>query len=174
MVAPVTDDNSTTAYIYLPDDIFYDYYTHETVQGNGSMISKEVPYTSIPLYYKGGNIFAQRAESANTTTELRKQNFEIVIAPDSNGCAYGSLYLDDGVSIEQQGTSYIHMSYTQDGKFTTSGSFGYQTDIVIGSITLLGSSGSSKNGINAEDAVTASSTRVEKTIALDGPVSVFV
>lgn len=136
------------------------------------MITKEVPYTSIPLYYKGGNIFAQRSQSANTTTELRKQNFEIVIAPDSNGSASGSLYLDDGVSIEQPETSYIHMTYTKDGKFATSGSFGYSTDLVISGITVLGSSDPGE--YETDSAVVASSRKVEKTIALDGPVSVLV
>lgn len=60
MVAPVTVENSTTAQIYLPDDVFYDYYTHETVRGSGNMIEKEVSYDSIQLYYKGGSIIAER------------------------------------------------------------------------------------------------------------------
>lgn len=60
MIAPVTEENSTNAQIYLPDDIFYDYATHETVRGNGSWIEKEVPYDEIQLYYKGGSIVAER------------------------------------------------------------------------------------------------------------------
>ena len=60
-------------------------------------IEKDVDYTSIQLYYKGGSIVAQRAKSANTTTELRKQNFAVFIAPGVDGTASGSLYLDDGV-----------------------------------------------------------------------------
>lgn len=81
MVPPVTVENSTTAQIYLPDDVFYDFYTHEVIRGNGEVMEKEVPYDSIQLYYKGGSIVAERVESANTTTELRKKNFAVVIAP---------------------------------------------------------------------------------------------
>jgi alpha-glucosidase len=52
-VAPVTADNSTDVSIYMPNDIFYDWYTHEKIEGKGSVIHKDVPYTSIPIYYRG-------------------------------------------------------------------------------------------------------------------------
>lgn len=91
MVAPVTVENSTSTSIYLPKDLFYDYYTHKPVQGTGSMVTlNNIAYDSIPLYYKGGSILAQRMNSANTTAELRKQDFELIIAPDANGKASGS------------------------------------------------------------------------------------
>lgn len=142
MVAPVTGDNSTTGRHYLPNDIFYDFYTHETVQGKGDMVEMDVPYTDIPLYYQGGNIIAQRSDWANTTTELRKKNFSVVIAPGSDGTASGSLYLDDGVSIEQAATSYIKFNYSEKGVFSMTGSFGYDAGVSIESIIVLGSQSS--------------------------------
>lgn len=139
MVAPVTTENSTVAEFYMPNDIFYDYYTHEKIVGTGSQYTvPDVPYTSIPLYYKGGSILAERANSANTTTELRKQNFNIVIAPGKNGTASGDLYLDDGESLVQESYSYIHFKYSADGKFTMSGHFGYEPGVYIEQITVLG------------------------------------
>lgn len=165
MVAPVTGQNTTTGRVYLPDDIFYDFYTHETVRGNESTIDHEVPYTTIPLYYKGGNIIAQRAESANTTTELRKENFAIIIAPGIDGTASGSLYLDDGVSLEQASTSYITFKYTKKGVFSMAGSFGFDAGVNIESIKVLGS-GSSSSG-----ASTAAKVEVQKTIPLTGAFS---
>ena len=156
----------------MPDDIFYDYYTHEAVQGNGTTIKKHVPYTSIALYYKGGQIFAQRAQSANTTTELRNQDFEIVIAPGADGTASGSLYLDDGVSIDQPATSYIQFTYSKKGEFKTSGLFGYQTEANIESVTVLGGKSSSSYP-GGSQAVTAS-RKLEKTIPLTKPFSMVV
>lgn len=138
LVSPVTVENTTSVDIYLPDDIFYDFYTYEPIRGTGAYINlPDVPYTTIPLHYKGGNIIAQRAQSANTTTELRKQNFALVIAPSLQGTASGSLYLDDGVSLVQPSTSYIQFSYAR-GKLDISGTFGYNAGVVIESITLLG------------------------------------
>lgn len=143
LVAPVTEENSTTASFYLPDDIFYDYYTHETVRGEGATISvPDVDYTTIPLYYKGGSIVALRANSANTTTLLREENFQLIIAPDLDGNASGNLYLDDGVSLKQEATSYIEFSYDgESSRFTMGGTFGYDAGVIIESITVLGRDG---------------------------------
>lgn len=140
LVAPVTRENSTTASFYLPDDVFYDFYTHEVVRGRGETFTvDDVPFTSIPLYYKGGSIVAQRKNSANTTTALRGENFEIIVAPGLDGNASGELYLDDGVSLEQEATSLIKFAY--DGanhRFSMTGTFDYDAGVRIEGITVLG------------------------------------
>lgn len=150
LVAPVTEENSTTTTFYLPDDIFYDYFTHEKVIGTGDFITlTDVAYTTIPLYYKGGSILAQRASGANTTTALRKLDFEIIIAPDADGNASGDLYLDDGESLEQASSSYIHFEYSS-GVFSSSGTFGYDAGVSISTVTLLGdaAAGSSRVAVS--------------------------
>jgi len=141
LVAPVTQENSTTATVYLPRDLFYDYYTHEQVQGNASLVTLEnVAYDTIPLYYKGGSIVVERAASANTTTELRKLPFTLTVAPDAQGRATGTLYLDDGESIEQQSYSYITFTYDQ-GRLTSEGHFGFDPVVGVQSVTVLGQDG---------------------------------
>ncbi|EMC97876.1 glycoside hydrolase family 31 protein [Baudoinia panamericana UAMH 10762] len=174
MVAPVTDENSTTAEIYMPNDVFYDFYTHEQVQGTGSMVTLDnVPYTTIPLYYKGGSIVALRAKSTNTTTELRNQDFSIVIAPSQNGTASGALYLDDGNSLVQTATSYITFTYSRDS-LVIGGSFGYQTNVSISSITVLGGP-SSSNANTSSNVVTSQKSKMQTTnIPLTGPRSIQV
>lgn len=157
LVAPVTTENSTVGEFYMPNDLFYDYYTHEKIEGTGSkMTLDDVPYTSIPLYYKGGQIFAQRANSANTTTELRKQNFNIVIAPGKNGTAEGDLYLDDGDSLVQESHSYIHFSYSANGRLKMTGHFGYDSGCHIESITVLGKSGANSTNSKVQSGQTIS------------------
>lgn len=79
-----------------------------------------------------------RVRSANTTTEVRKENFEVIIAPTANGTASGSLYLDDGDSLVQAMTSDIHFTYSANGVFSMTGSFNYDPGVVIESITVLG------------------------------------
>jgi len=135
--------------IYLPDDIFYDFYTHETVRGTGGIMNlTDVPYTTIPLFIQGGNIIPMRSSSANTTTELRKQDFALVIAPGLDGKASGSLYLDDGVSLVQEASSYIQFHY-ENNHLSMSGTFGYTTGVSITSITVLGGSGSGTSLMNS-------------------------
>ncbi|GAB7352416.1 hypothetical protein MBLNU459_g2839t3 [Dothideomycetes sp. NU459] len=154
LVAPVTEENSTTSTVYLPDDIFYDFYTYAPIRGTGTTITlTDVAYTTskhsvldfrethlttaVPLYIKGGSIIPLRSTSANTTTELRTKDFTILVAPSLNDTASGSLYLDDGNSLVQAATSFIQFDYT-NGVFSMSGSFGYDAGVSITSIILLG------------------------------------
>jgi alpha-glucosidase len=138
LVSPVLEENSTSVSIYLPNATFYDFWTLERVQGNGSYVNlTDVGFDSIPLHIRGGAILPLRAESANTTTELRKQDFVLWIAPNSTNQAEGSLYLDDGDSIEQKATSNIKFTY-DNGKFEMSGEFGYDAGVSIKNITVLG------------------------------------
>jgi alpha-glucosidase len=140
LVSPVLEENSTDVSIYLPKGIFYDYWTHQRIEGNGSFVNlTDVPFTSIPLHIRGGSIIPLRAESANTTTELRKQNFVLWIAVNETNQAEGSLYLDDGDSLVQNATSEINFNYN-DGSFTMTGTFGYPIEVVIQNITILGDS----------------------------------
>lgn len=141
LVSPVLEENSTDVSIYLPNGIFYDWWTLEQVVGTGSWINiSDVAFDSIPLHIRGGAILPLRAESANTTTELRKQDFVIWIAPNATGQASGSLYLDDGDSIEQDGVSEIVFTF-DNGRFSMTGDFGYETDLQVKNITLLGADG---------------------------------
>lgn len=137
LVSPVTEDNSTSLSYYLPDDIFYEWGTGKPVRGKGEYVSAEVDFADITVHYKGGIVYPQRIESANTTTALRTKGFNVVIAPGLDGKAEGSLYLDDGSSIVQEAVSEIDFSY-EKGKFTMSGSFEYDAGVSIETITILG------------------------------------
>jgi alpha-glucosidase len=139
LVSPVTQENVTTVDIYLPDDIFYDYNNNfSIVRGNGGVVTlSDIDYQTIPIHIRGGTIIPLRVESANTTTELRKKGFNIVVAPGLDGSASGSLYLDDGNSIDQPNTSDITFTYA-DGTFSMTGTYGYDAGVNVETITILG------------------------------------
>ncbi|RTE78490.1 hypothetical protein BHE90_007025 [Fusarium euwallaceae] len=137
LVSPVTEEDSTSVNFYLPDDIFYEWGTGKPVRGRGEYVDAEVDVTDITIHYKGGIIYPQRVESANTTTALRKKGFNVVIAPGLDGSAKGSLYLDDGESLIQDAVSEIDFKYAK-GKFSMTGSFGYDVGVNIETITILG------------------------------------
>ncbi|KAK2776239.1 hypothetical protein FQN53_002770 [Emmonsiellopsis sp. PD_33] len=143
LVSPVTQENATSVDIYLPDDLFYDYYTGKRVRGEGKSITiEDVPITHIPLHIRGGSIIPMRSEGAMTTKALREKPFNIVIAPDLSGKASGSLYLDDGESLEQEHTTEVQFSYS-DGRFKMEGEFDYEAikSLKIESISVLGHAG---------------------------------
>ncbi|MFW8696245.1 hypothetical protein, partial [Mesorhizobium japonicum] len=79
-----------------------DWYTHKVIHGGKMHTFDNIDMTSIPLLIRSGVILPLRIKSANTTTELRKQYFELVIPLDEDQSARGELYIDDGVSIEQK------------------------------------------------------------------------
>ena len=140
LVAPVTQEGATSVDIYLPNDIFYDYYTHKQIRGQGKTIRvSNQGLSDIPLFLRGGVIVPARVKSGMTTTEVREQNFELLIPVGADGTAAGQLYLDDGVSIQQQGTTTINFTYKR-GILTARGSFGYKTGVKITKITLIGAS----------------------------------
>jgi alpha-glucosidase len=126
LVSPVTEENATSVTIYLPKDKFYDFPTLKPVDGTGQQVTlTDVNFTTIPLHIRGGAVLPLRAAGAMTTTELRATDFEFVVAPGANGTASGTLYVDDGVSIEQNQTTRVEMAFA-GGKLSVNGSFGFE------------------------------------------------
>ncbi|OKL62330.1 putative alpha/beta-glucosidase agdC [Talaromyces atroroseus] len=142
LVSPVTVEDSLSVTLYLPpEDIFYDFWTGESVTTTDSsdmLTLDNVTYTDIPAHIRGGTILPLRsdAKSANTTAELRTHDFELLIAPDANGKASGSLYLDDGITLDPQQFSNIEFSY-ENGHLVVNGSFGYDSGVQVKSLTVL-------------------------------------
>lgn len=139
LISPVTNENVTDVTFYLPNDQFYDFVTHQPVRGKGkNMTLSNVDYTSIPVHIRGGSIIPMRVDGANTTTALRKLDFNVLVAPGVDHTAKGSLYLDDGDSLVQKATSDIMFAY--DGTtLTMGGTFGYDMGGVrVAKVTVLG------------------------------------
>ena len=139
LVSPVTGDDATSVSIYLPQDVFYDFHTLSAVGGAGSFITlSDIKFTKIPLHIKGGAILPLRAQSAMTTTALRKKDFEFIVAPDAQREASGTLYIDDGESIKPSSFTDVNLRF-KDGKLEIRGVFGYKpTGVNISLVRFLG------------------------------------
>ncbi|OCK81184.1 glycoside hydrolase family 31 protein [Lepidopterella palustris CBS 459.81] len=169
LVSPVTVENSTSVDIYLPDDIFYDFWTWAPVQGQGSYTTlNDIDYNTIPLHIRGGSIIPVRNASANTTTALRQESFYLIIAPGRDGTARGELYIDDGESIVQEG-GVTDVVFTWDGSnFETQGDFGFGggkrgESIVVEKVVVLG------QGEVAGDSDKAVGSREKRAVTVQGP-----
>lgn len=142
LVSPVTADDATDVSIYLPDDIFYEFDSQTPVRGRGEWVDlADVPFDRIPLHIRGGCILPLRAESANTTAALRQQGFELVVAPGLDGTARGSLYVDDGVSLDG-GRFKVKIEWEFAGGELTTAVGGFSTleeaGVRIEKVTILG------------------------------------
>lgn len=138
LVSPVTEQDSESVSLYLPNDIFWNFHTLKRVTPTATQKTYSNLSTSdIPVHIKCRNIIPMRVASANTTTALRKQDFELIVAPNGDDQAWGKLYLDDGVSLEQEAVSEIDFTY-DGGKLTMAGTFGYDAGVGIKTVTVLG------------------------------------
>lgn len=137
LVSPVTDENVTSVTAYFPNDIFYDFLTLESLEGQGQNITFDnVDYTAIPVHIKGGSILPLRQKGALTTKELRKTDFELVVAPGTDGKATGQLYADDGISIKQRSTTLVKFGF-HNNTLTVSGHFGYDLGVKLARVRIL-------------------------------------
>jgi alpha-glucosidase len=173
MVSPVTEEDSTSVSIYLPDDIYYDLWTYKATKGKKNYVTLTgVGLTDIPLHILGGNVIPMRVSGGMTTTEVRQKDFDLVIAPGQHGQATGDLYLDDGVSIVQAGITSIHFHYL-NGEFYTKGKYGYKTPVKVATVTILGVSeppkGTKIDGVDAQG--TFDKEKGTWTIKVDKPLT---
>ncbi|KAJ5578705.1 Glycoside hydrolase family 31 [Penicillium hispanicum] len=173
LVSPVQDAGQTSVDAYFPDDLFYDWYTGQTVRGKGRNITlTNIQVTDIPIHIRGGSVLPLRSASAHTTTELRRRGFEILVAPNLSNYAAGQLYLDDGESLHQASTTLVQFEYS-NGQLHIRGEFGYQANVVIESVVLLGQNRRpmSRRADLQYDAARQSLTK-QTNITLTGPVTV--
>jgi alpha-glucosidase len=137
LVSPVTEENSTSVDVYFPNDIFYDLWTFDEVQGTGANITfSDQGLTDIPLHVRGGVIIPMRVESANTTTTLRTKDFKLLVPVGTDGAASGELYLDEGDAIDQPNTSHINFRYNH-GRLSMNGQFGYDPQVKLREVVIL-------------------------------------
>lgn len=142
----MTEENSTSVSIYLPEDTFYDFFTHEKVEGKGDWVTlNDVAFTTMPLHIRAGTIIPLREAGANTTTELRAKDFVLYVAVDSKGRAEGKLYLDEGDAVVQDETSVICFEY-DNGRLSVDGTFGFKTGLVVREVTVMGGAGNKTGG----------------------------
>jgi alpha-glucosidase len=137
LINPVTQESSTSVSFYVPKGTWYDFATQKPVSGAGTTITyNNVSTSDIPILVSGGSIIPARVKGAMTTRALRDNDFELLVAPDAQGNARGKLYLDDGESLVQSGTSEI--AFTWDGdKIKMTGTFGFPTRVGVKSITIM-------------------------------------
>ena len=140
LVSPVTEENSTSVTVYLPDDIFYDFGsgTYAPLESTGETLTWDnITFTDIPVHFRGGSIVPLRVESAMTTKEVRQKDFEFVVASSRNGTASGRLYIDDGESLEPEGALDLKLDFV-NGTLTVDGNFGWDAGVGVSKVKFLG------------------------------------
>ncbi len=94
MVAPVYEKQATTRSIYLPEGMWYDWWTNEKIKG-GRRVQRQVDLSIMPLYVKAGAIIPVDTVK-QYVDEVTNTPLHIKIYTGADGAF--TFYEDDGVS----------------------------------------------------------------------------
>lgn len=141
LVTPVLEPQVSTVNGVFPGLIdggsWYDWYSGEKVQAEaGVNTTISAPLGHIPVYIRGGAVLPTQ-EPGYTTTESRKNPWGLIVALSDDGSANGSLYVDDGESIEQESTLEVSFS-AQGGQLKAEVQGDFKDTNALGNVTILG------------------------------------
>ncbi|KAF9731133.1 hypothetical protein PMIN06_008583 [Paraphaeosphaeria minitans] len=141
LVTPVLEAQVETVNGVFPGIIdgtsWYDWYTGEKVDAQaGVNASIPAPLGHIPVYVRGGSVTPIQ-EPGYTTTESRANPWGLIVALSDDGKASGTLYVDDGESIEQDATLEVSFG-AEDGKLKVEVEGEYKDTNALGNVTILG------------------------------------
>lgn len=100
LVSPVLDEGVRALDVYLPAGVWYGLRSGvATSVTAGETVTLPAPLEDILVHVRGGYIVPTQVP-ARTTTASRRNPFGAIVAFDANGDASGTLYLDDGESLD--------------------------------------------------------------------------
>ena len=113
IVAPVVNQGQTMRMVYLPEGIWYDYWTRE--KRNGGYFLKEAPLDTCPIYIKAGSIIPNFPDMEYVGQKDVKQLTLDVLEGEGSYIHYQ----DDGESFAYREGEYNQYQFTvhADGRF---------------------------------------------------------
>ncbi|XP_069485323.1 lysosomal alpha-glucosidase-like [Ambystoma mexicanum] len=122
MITPVVYEGVTSVNVYFPEARWFNLYTGSEIPSSWRKTSASIPapMDTIPLFIRGGHILPTQAP-ARTTTLSRKNPLGLIIALDEKGSAAGSLYWDEGDSIDpiEKGIYFLAEYRFNNGRLNT-------------------------------------------------------
>jgi alpha-glucosidase len=144
LVTPVLQPQVSTVQGVFPGIIdgesWYDWYSGARVNAlAGVNTTIQAPLGHIPVYVRGGAVLPTQ-EPGYTTADSRKNPWGLIVALSDDGAASGSLYVDDGESLEPSET--LDVTFTAlKAQLKVEIKGGYKDTNALGNVTILGVSG---------------------------------
>lgn len=113
LVAPIIKQQAVEKVISLPQGIWYSY--RKMRPAKGEIVMKNIKNV-IPVFIRGGEIFAKKVSKATSTVSLKKVHYTLVVALNEEGTASGSLYIDDEHSFNYEKGEFcrIHFNFANN------------------------------------------------------------
>ncbi|HYG83244.1 MAG TPA: glycoside hydrolase family 31 protein [Pyrinomonadaceae bacterium] len=96
LVAPVVQQNQTSRMVYLPEGVWYDYWTGKRYAGE-TTVRVDAPLEVVPVFIRGGSIIPEGPEM-RFVGDKPFDPVTFYVHPDAQGRASTTLYEDDGTS----------------------------------------------------------------------------
>ncbi|XP_043558940.1 maltase-glucoamylase, intestinal [Chiloscyllium plagiosum] len=114
MISPVLDQGETSVHAYIPDSLWYDWFTAKSIPQRRKWIDMPAPFDHINLHIRGGYVIPWQ-EPGNTTYYSRRNSLGLIVALDDKQVARGQLFWDDGQSIDTfEKKEYFLAKFTAD------------------------------------------------------------
>ncbi|KAF9043212.1 glycosyl hydrolases family 31-domain-containing protein [Panaeolus papilionaceus] len=128
LVTPVLAPNVSTVSGIFPGRgsvIWRDWYTHDVVNSSpGESTTLQAPLGHINVHIRDSSAILMHAKPAYTIEETRQGPFSLLVSQSSRGEAFGTAYLDDGISNPPGPSRIVTFSATnQQVKINSSGSY---------------------------------------------------
>uniref|UniRef100_A0A8C9GCY1 Glycoside hydrolase family 31 N-terminal domain-containing protein n=1 Tax=Pavo cristatus TaxID=9049 RepID=A0A8C9GCY1_PAVCR len=144
LVYPVTDKEAKAVSVLLPGskEVWYDFRKFKRMEDQGTL---KIPVTleNIPVFQRGGTVIPLKTAAGKSTEWMTNTSYELRVALNTEACAVGELYLDDGHSFQ-----YLNKKQFLYRKFTfhknilssscTDESGQYRTTCVVERVIFLG------------------------------------
>ncbi|XP_028251698.1 neutral alpha-glucosidase C isoform X2 [Parambassis ranga] len=144
LACPVTEAGIQQVKVLLPGsaDIWYDVNSAKAYKG-GRTVSLPVTLDTVPVFQRGGSVVCRSAGSGSCTAVLQQLPLSITVALNSQGCADGELYLDDGHSFKYRDRKAFCLRRFDmlSGRLLcrpASSEGAFECDTVIQSVTIMG------------------------------------
>ena len=110
IIAPVYKKGATSRDVYLPDGLWYDWWTGGSVRG-GTVVTREVDLRTMPVYVRAGAIIPMDPVK-QYTGEVVKEAMTIRVFTGAAGDY--TMYEDDGISLGYLNGEYSQTRFTWD------------------------------------------------------------
>ncbi|TFK48006.1 hypothetical protein OE88DRAFT_1665015 [Heliocybe sulcata] len=141
LVTPVLTPNVSTVDGVFPGRgqvTWRDWYTHEAVNAtSGANTTLDAPLGHINVHIRDGAALLLHAEPAYTIEETRQGPYELLISVATDGSAFGTAYIDDGVSSPPGPNTTVTFSVSS-GKLDIKSEGAYEVGSKVTNVTVLG------------------------------------
>jgi alpha-glucosidase len=116
LVAPVVEQGAAKRMVYLPEGVWYDYWTHRAYKG-GQYYVADAPLDICPIYVKAGTILP-KAPAQMYVGELENPELILEVYPGEGSYIH---YQDNGENFAYENGAYNEYQFVQDaaGNLTT-------------------------------------------------------